>query len=758
MKSKEEEACDNDVNNSEGHDDLEEEFSTTDLVDIINCREFRTDDLLHNLKHNLCLFILKLREKHCIAATVQFSIVENLKVIFEEFTTHYTEILRFHLRQQHQIDTDDDDDLTELLNQQNVFDECLKQISSEWMLERYCEDELEYIAPVQVPLDQTEQHGAHFQYIPLQALLRKIVQNEDVWAMLNQEEAPKHQDIMEDYTDGDQFKSSHLTSLSSLRLHFYIDEFEIVNPLGSKKGKHKLTAVYFKLGNIDKKYTSKLENIYLSSLIRHRFIEEDLTNYNNLFQPLIEEVRHLETEGVTLSCNGESRRFYGTIVTISADNLSAHSLIGLKRNFSHGRICRFCMATKDNIAVKFREEDFTLRDSANYKYHLQAVCENPDLGNVYGVLRECCFSSLNYAPSLITHLFPPDVMHDVLEGVIPKVLRLTLYQLIQDKQITLAQLNFEIENFSYSVNDKSSKPQTLTERMLRTHLSGKASETWTLFRLLPLMVGSYVPPNKYWNCYILLREVVDVIMAPVVRRSWIPYLEEKISEFLSTFQKIFPDGVTPKMHFLVHYPSLLLKYGPLVNLSCMRFEAKHQYFKKVSTVVCNFKNITKTLARRHQLRQCWEQAEKKSIGYEVCNASGSSEVPSNTLPSLVLATLETKVGKRLSNEVLQKTNSITVNNTNYKTGECKVIDTVHTEEIPIFFKIMAIYGYIGLWYMFGKILTPLKFDSHLHAYKVTEASWCALEVGDELAYHGLDSYKDLEGNVFIPLRHTITKH
>lgn len=126
------------------------------------------------------------------------------------------------------------------------------------MLERYCEDELEYIAPVQISLDQTERHGAHFQYIPLEALLSKIAQNHDVWAMLNQEETPKDQDIMKDYTDGDQFKSRELSSLSTLRLHFYIDEFEIVNPLGSKRGKHKLTAVYFKLGNIDKKICQNL--------------------------------------------------------------------------------------------------------------------------------------------------------------------------------------------------------------------------------------------------------------------------------------------------------------------------------------------------------------------------------------------------------------------------------------------------------------------------------------------------------------------
>jgi len=82
--------------------------------------------------------------------------VENL--IFQEFTIHCAEVVRFHL-QQHQIDTDADDNFSELLDQQNMFDECLRQISSEWMLEHYCEDEREYIVPIQIPQDQTERHG-----------------------------------------------------------------------------------------------------------------------------------------------------------------------------------------------------------------------------------------------------------------------------------------------------------------------------------------------------------------------------------------------------------------------------------------------------------------------------------------------------------------------------------------------------------------------------------------------------------------------
>lgn len=81
---------------------------------------------------------------------------------------------------------------------------------------------------------------------------------------------------------------------------------------------------------------------------------------------------------------------------------------------------------------------------------------------------------------------------------------------------------------------------------------------------------------------------------------------------------------------------------------------KTSIFQESVYCCCNFKNITKSLARIHQLRQCWEQAQKKSIGYEVCHVWGACDVPSNTLPFLVLATLESQFGRPLSNEVLQK--------------------------------------------------------------------------------------------------------
>ena len=35
---------------------------------------------------------------------------------------------------------------------------------------------------------------------------------------------------------------------SAIRLHFYLDEFEVCNPIGSKRGKHKVLAIYYFVG------------------------------------------------------------------------------------------------------------------------------------------------------------------------------------------------------------------------------------------------------------------------------------------------------------------------------------------------------------------------------------------------------------------------------------------------------------------------------------------------------------------------------
>ena len=52
--------------------------------------------------------------------------------------------------------------------------------------------------------------------------------------------------------------------------------------------------------------------------------------------------------------------------------------------------------------------------------------------------------------------------------------------------------------------------------------------------------------------------------------------------------------------------SITFRLGPLVRSWCMRYEAKHHYFKKLSTVVGNFTNLPYTLSMRHQRWMCYK--------------------------------------------------------------------------------------------------------------------------------------------------------
>ena len=51
------------------------------------------------------------------------------------------------------------------------------------------------------------------------------------------------------------------------------------------------------------------------------------------------------------------------------------------------------------------------------------------------------------------------------------------------------------------------------------------------------------------------------------------------------------------------------RLGPLVTSWCMRMEAKNSYFKKVSRL-SNFKNISYSVAIRHQKLLCGMQSKK----------------------------------------------------------------------------------------------------------------------------------------------------
>jgi len=177
-----------------------------------------------------------------------------------------------------------------------------------------------------------------------------------------------------------------------VRIHLYSDEFELCNPLGSRKGVHKICAFYFLVGNLETKYWSSLSNIHLAMLCKFKHVKT--AGYTAILEPLLADIRVLETDGFVVEVDSVEHRVFGSVVTLSGDNLTSHMLGGFNSSFSFGRICRQCMTTKSAISDVLSENDCNLRTAEGHAYHLKAVENDSTLSAVYGVKHASPFEGL----------------------------------------------------------------------------------------------------------------------------------------------------------------------------------------------------------------------------------------------------------------------------------------------------------------------------------------------------------------------------
>lgn len=120
-------------------------------------------------------------------------------------------------------------------------------------------------------------------------------------------------------------------------------------------------------------------------------------------------------------------------------------------------------------------------------------------------------------------------------------------------------------------------------------------------------MGDLVPEsNRFWQLLLLLLSCLELIFSVSLTVGSTIYLKWLIEEHHTMFLELYPQQhLKPKHHFMLHYPRAIRQLGPLMQYWTMRFEAKHNFFKRISHVTCNFKIISKTMAIRHQVMLCY---------------------------------------------------------------------------------------------------------------------------------------------------------
>lgn len=723
------------------------------------------DELSQNLQRHIILFVLKMQENHLLPQLVQEKIVMDIRFILQEFRQYFCEAATSEITHQGWV-MDENSDFHNILQSPELFESVFKTCSSTFKLQKYCEDHLGAILPRSYELPLTiNNRSASFQYVPLLETLQRVLSTGEILNSILSEKQGSSKNFV-DYTSGSEFRKHPVFSRHRicLRLHFFIDDYEVINPLGSKKSIHKLCGVYFTLGNLGPKFTSKLKYIFLSVLCRSHHLQSDNVSYQYILKPLIEDLKKLAEEGLSVNVNGHEMKIFGAVATVSADNLGAHQLGGFTKSFSSGRVCRHCMILYNQLNDFHSEDECQLRNKTTHAYHLDLLRENPELAkSTYGVSSQCALQELPYF-STVDH-FAPDIMHDFLEGVVPVLIKLVLTQCIQQRYVSHKEINEKIKSFCYGRNDKKSKPVEIPSKCVSgssQQLPGKAIEKWCLFRILPFLIQNHIPNNdKFWLLYLMCRQISDKLFAPVIGLEDVEELEILIPSFLHNFIELFPgEKLKPKFHYLIHYPTQIRKLGPLRHLWCMRFEGKHQYFKRLANQLSNFRNVAFSLAKRHQLRSCWELLSEDFLERDAIQENVSTKQFFELQQRVQNAILHyTDMGQDSieENEMITTCKTLRFNAVHYSVDDSFVIDLVHAEDIPVFFKIREIVNFRSKWLLFGCIYIASRFISHIHAYQVESINnWCVVEPGREIDYHGLDMYQIDEG-YFIALHHKVCR-
>lgn len=111
---------------------------------------------------------------------------------------------------------------------------------------KYYKSHYDYVEPVEVFLGRNRSgQKRHYHYIPILETLKVILKQQGLDQ--HSPSSNSEDDVLCDVTDGWAIKSNAMFSSDpdSLKVMLFQDAFEVANPLGSAKTKHKVLAVYF---------------------------------------------------------------------------------------------------------------------------------------------------------------------------------------------------------------------------------------------------------------------------------------------------------------------------------------------------------------------------------------------------------------------------------------------------------------------------------------------------------------------------------
>ena len=212
------------------------------------------------------------------------------------------------------------------------------------------------------------------------------------------------------------------------------------------------------------------------------------------------------------------------------------------------------------------------------------------------------------------------------------------------------------------------------------------------------------------------------------------------------FKNFFNKQITPKMHYLIHCPRLILLCGPLVKLWNMHFEGKHKDFKKIAKNA-SFKNITLSLAKSEQ-----RSVLANPVGHILFSDVHLQKGPSTFHRGENLASAKQHFGR------VSDCKWVTLYGTKYISNEFSLILWAENEK-PVFGDLLGVWIANGTDVLFRVAeLETLGFNHTLNSFEVDKLGHArsALYIAPHnLLTHEIVHKCEVDNKVFINTKHIV---
>ena len=459
-------------------------------------------------------------------------------------------------------------------------------------------------------------------YIPMDSALKTLLEDPSLLKLLEREKnKPKiNSSKINDIQDGSLIKSNPFfqENPEALGLLLYSDALELKNPLGAARGTYKVVQIFYTIINIPKNQRSQVDKLQLAMIFREKLFKKYSSQV--IYKRIVEDLIKLES-GIVMNIPEPKLTKVGLLLH-AADNLEAHTIGGFSASFSSKSVCRIChiqyselednihdhdgdkahdrwtVQEYDEVAISFNQRTEVAGSESQSEYVVILDENNDDLIlssddgsddddeesdeesdatdddiedddnegspedssveiiNKWGLKSMC---PLNVLQSFhCVRSFPPDLLHDWMEGVLAEDLLSIIRTLSSKGWFSIESYNSALSKFGWTSYETGDKPQSVHTSRKATKLKGKAISQWVHIRNFPLIVRKFIKDKKdsVLGMALKLHEITERITAAEYYQYEIEILNEAVIDYLDmrkTLRFEFPEFFKrpkPKHHYI----------------------------------------------------------------------------------------------------------------------------------------------------------------------------------------------------------------